>query len=139
MTGRLHRLWRSIVGLPAWVRLWLVILAGTNMASLAFLDTEVGRYSALAFMLIGCFNMPTMFIQGGLTRLLSFPHFFWIPLEIYLLSKLTAPGALDTIRPDTAFALAIFTVNAVSLMFDVLESARWLGGRREILGLSRPI
>ena len=42
---------------------------------LAFLD-QVGRYTALAAFGIVClFNMPMMWIQRGMTRLLAIPHF----------------------------------------------------------------
>lgn len=130
------RLWRSIVGLPAWVKFWLMVLAGTNMASFAFLHTDTGRWAAMAFAIVGAINMPMMFVQGGLTRLLSLPHFVWAPLLIHLFPKIIGPSALDHADPEFLFAAALFAVNGISLMFDALESVRWFGGRREILGLA---
>ncbi len=136
MAGRLSRLWRSILGLPAWVKIWVIILASTNMASFAFLHTQTGRWTAIAFVIVGCFNMPMMFIQGGLTRLLSMPHFVWAPLLVYIYPRVFGAHALDWSSPEHTFALAVFTANGISLMFDALETFRWLSGRREILGLA---
>jgi hypothetical protein len=31
----------------------------------------------------------------------------------------------------------VFTVNTISLAFDLVDAAKWLGGRREVLGLNR--
>ena len=35
------------------------------------------------------------------------------------------------------YALLVFTFNSISLAFDLVDAARWLGGRREVLGLDR--
>ena len=130
----MKQLLQSMAGLPRPVQLWLPILFGTNMASLAFLDTDVGRNTAIAFAVVCAFNMPMMFIQRGLTRLLAFPHFIWIPLVIYLFDRLWGahpiePGAART------YALLVFTFNTISLAFDVVDAMKWVGGRREVLGL----
>lgn len=130
------RLWRSIVGLPAWVKYWLMVLAGANMASFAFLHTDTGRWAAVAFAIVGAINMPMMFVQGGLTRALSLPHFVWAPLLIHLFPKVVGPGALDHADPEFLLATTLVAVNGISLAFDILESVRWFGGRREILGLA---
>lgn len=86
----MKQLFQSMMGLPRWVQLWLPILFGTNMASLGFLDQEVGRYTAFAFAIVCMFNMPMMFIQRGMTRLLAIPHFAWFPLVVYLFGQLWA-------------------------------------------------
>ncbi len=137
MKSRIGQLWESISGLPTWVKIWLMILATTNMMSFAFLDTETGFWTAIAFTIIGLLNMPMMFAQAGLTRLLSFPHFVWLPLLVYLYPRLIGPHAIAHSNPECVLALSVFVVNGISLMFDILESYRWLRGRREILGHQR--
>ena len=104
--------------------------------SFAFTSTPEGWWIAIAFAAIASINMPTMVMQGGMTRFLSLPHFIWLPLVIYLYGQLYGATPL----PDgnhRSFVTAIFTLNTVSLLFDVLEAYRWLSGRREILGLAR--
>lgn len=136
LNSRLANVWASISGLPSWVKIWLVILATSNMLSLAFLDTESGIWTAIAFAIVGMLNMPMVFVQGGLTRLLSIPHFVWVPLLVYLYPRLIGPNAISHADPQYLFMLLVFVVNGVSLLFDALEGYRWLSGRREILGLS---
>ncbi|MFC3165957.1 hypothetical protein [Ciceribacter thiooxidans] len=137
MTSKWRRIWASLTGLPLWVRLWLVVLALTNMSSLALLDTDSGRWTAVAFAAVGVFNMPMVYIQGGLTRLLSVPHVIWIPLLIHLIGKLLADHAIAPGSSEYILAVSVVVVNGISLLFDALESWRWLAGRREILGLHK--
>lgn len=124
----------SMAGLPRWVQLWLPLLFGTNMASLAFLDTDVGRNTAIAFAVVCAFNMPMMVIQRGLTRLLALPHFAWLPLVVYLYGQLYGANPLPpgTVR---TYATLVFTFNTFSLLFDVADAIKWLRGAREVLGL----
>lgn len=135
MTSKWRTIRASLMGLPLWVRLWLVVLALTNMSSLAFLDTDSGRWTAMAFAAVGVFNMPMVYIQGGLTRLLSVPHAIWIPLLIHLIQRLFVDHAIAPGSDEYVFASAVAVVNGTSLLFDALESWRWLSGRRELLGL----
>lgn len=137
MTSRLRRLSASIAGLPQWVQAWLVVLVGTNLASFAFLASDVGRWTAAAIVVVGTLNLPMMVIQGGLTRLLSLPHFLWFPLLFFLIGRLHGADALPAGSPVRSFALAVLIVNGISLLFDVIEIYRWLRGEREVLGLVR--
>lgn len=81
--------------------------------------------------------MPMVYIQGGLTRLLSVPHVIWIPLLIHLIRRLFVDHAIAADSDEYVFAAAVVAVNGISLLFDALESWRWLAGRREILGLHK--
>lgn len=133
MSDNFERILASMLGLPRWVQGWMAILFGMNMASFAFLDTRVGMWTAAAFAVVASLNMTLMFFQGGLTRLLSFPHFVWLPLMPYLLLNLYGveplpPGNLRT------FATGLLFVNSISLVFDTLEAIRWIRGGREVLG-----
>ncbi len=38
-------------------------------------------------------------------------------------------------NPEFSFGLMVMVVNGISLMFDVVDASRWLGGDRKILGL----
>lgn len=135
MSARLKAVWRSFMGMPRWVRIWVTLLATTNLASLGFLDTAIGFWTAVAFGVVAAFNMPMMIIQSGLTRLMSFPHFVWVPLLIFIYPKLFGADALEPGSAVYIFGLAVFTVNGISLLFDVYESVRWLRGDREVLGI----
>lgn len=136
MSVEIGRLMKSIGGMPTWIQIWLAILMSTNMASLAFLDTPVGLWTAVAFAIVCMFNMPMMLIQGGMTRLLSLPHFVWAPLVVFIFLQLHGDNPIPRGTTLHAFAVAVFVVNTISLVFDVMEVYRWFRGRREILGLA---
>lgn len=136
MSDRLERIAASMFGLPRWVQGWMAILFGLNMASFAFLDTRVGMWAAAAFAVVASLNMTLMYLQRGLTRLLSFPHFLCLPLMPYLFLSLYGseplpPGNLRN------FATCLLVVNSASLAFDTLEAIRWVRGDREVLGLDK--
>lgn len=135
--GRLRRLGASIAGLPLWVQAWLIVLASTNMASLAYLDSPVGVWTAVAFTAVAAANMPLMLLQGGMTRLLALPHFLWFPLVGWLLVRLFGSDPLPAGSDERAYALLVVIVNGISLAFDVPDSIKWWRGKREILGLQR--
>ncbi len=135
MKARLALIWRSFTGLPLWVRVWVTVLVATNLVSLGFLDTAIGFWTAAAFCVVAAFNGPMMVVQGGLTRLMSFPHFVWMPLLVFLYPQLFGANALEPGSPVHVFGLAVFAVNGISLLFDVLESFVWLRGGREVLGI----
>ncbi|MHA1536226.1 MAG: hypothetical protein ACTSUD_01610 [Alphaproteobacteria bacterium] len=136
MSARLAAVWRSFRGLPLWVRIWVTLLAASNLASLGFLDSAIGVWTAIAMAAVVVLNGPMMVIQGGLTRLMSFPHFVWAPLLVFIYPRLFGADALEPGSPVHIFALAVFTVNGISLAFDIYESIAWLRGGREILGAS---
>lgn len=132
---RLHRLMRSFLGLPLWVQVWMTVLIGTNLAAFWMLDTAVGFWTAVALVVMMAFNGPMMVIQAGMTRLLSIPHFVWLPLAVYILYRLFGPEPIDRDSAEFGYAVAVFAVNGISLAFDVYESYRWLRGDREVLGV----
>lgn len=129
------RIIASVLGLPAWVKAWLTILISANTASLAFLDSDVGRCTALAFAVVCLINVPTIVVQRGLTRLLSFPHFVWFPLCAYLALQLWGAHPLPhgMVR---VYALIVLYCNGISLAFDIVDAIKWVRGQREVLGVA---
>ena len=135
MVVNLNRLWDSMLGIPHWVQIWLMILVSVNMVSLFFLDSPIGFWTAIAFGVVCIVNMPIMFIQGGLTRALSFVHIVWVPLIAFLCGQLFDENAIEPGTTIYMFGIAVIVVNTISLLFDVMEVYRWINGGREILGV----
>lgn len=130
------QIWQSLIGLPHWVKLWLLVLMTANMSSLFFLDSSVGQWTAISFLVVGLVNMPMIYFQNGLTRLLSFPHLIWFGLLAYLLTQLF--GQTDLLTGNLRnFVIIVIVINGISLVFDTLECIRWLKGNREVLGLKK--
>jgi len=134
----MRRLWRSILGLPQWVQGWVAILIATNMASLWFLDHPIGLWTAIAAAAVAATNLPIMIVQGGITRLLSFPHIVWVPLLFFILDELVRADGPAVGSAIWVFGVTVFAANLISVMFDLLDIVRWSHGEREILGLDGP-
>ena len=125
--------WRA---LPLWVQVWVgLVLVPVNVAAFFMLDTETGQYTAIAALFVALTNGPLMIVYQGMNRVLSLPHLVaWGPL-VYLLALRLASETMAT--GEWIYAVLIVVVNGISLVFDLLDSWRWLRGERETPGLSR--
>ncbi len=113
---------------PLRVRLWLMVLLAANLAApLFFLHRTEAQVVLLAFVA----SMGVMILLTGLTgftRLLGLGHVFWIPMIIWLWTR------LDQIPSDDAFGVWIrvmIAVNTLSLLIDAVDVVRYLAGDRE--------
>jgi hypothetical protein len=130
--NRWQSIWRSYPALPLWVQLWVCVLVVPNVAAFAFLHTEIGIWTAIAIVVFGVINLPTIYVQRGFSRLLSFPHFIWAPLIVFIAVRLSSAAPIDS--GELWLGLAVLIVNLISLVFDVLDAGRWLRGQRDIFG-----
>lgn len=132
----LASIFRSYTSMPMWVQIWVMILVVVNASCLSFLDSAVGRATALAGAFVIVTNLPIMLYYAGMNRAMAIPHLFaWIPLSVFLLLALWGEQSAEL--PDSVrhYALAVLVVNAISLAFDVVDTRRWLRGERETPGV----
>jgi len=130
-----HKLsWKSFRSLPPWVQIWVgLILVPVNAASFFMLSFPAAQYTAIAAVVVILTNGPLMIVYCGMNRSLSIPHLIaWIPLEIALVMRLWGS---ETDPVETYYALLVLVVNGISLVFDVIDSWRWLRGERETPGI----
>lgn len=134
MTSRLSACHRSFLALPRWVQIWVgVVLVPVNALPFFFLDTPTGRVAALAAMFVVLTNLPIMLIERGMSRLMAVPHLLaWLPLLPYLAARLVFQQPLA--RSEMLLAIALVVVNSTSLVFDTLDTWRWICGKRDIPG-----
>jgi hypothetical protein len=130
----LRRSWQSFRSLPVWVQIWVgLILVPVNIAPFFLLDTWSGQWAALAALFVLVTNGPIMLWYAGMNRALSLPHLVaWVPLEVALVLRVAGhagPATLAT--PELVLAWVLLIVNGISIVFDVLDSWRWLKGERE--------
>lgn len=131
MWDRHVRAWQSFRRLPGWVQIWVgCILVPVNAASFLFLDYPVGFWTAMAAVAVVLSNYPIMLMAAGMSRLMSVPHvLIWGPLQpalLYWLVNAELPVAV------TSYVVVLLFINGISLIFDVLDSWRWLRGERDI-------
>ncbi len=125
--------WQSFRSLPFWVQVWVAgILVPVNAAGFLLLDTLAGQWTALAAVLVLLSNYPVMLACRGMGRLLSVPHLLiWGPLQVALLYRL-ASGSPEPV--EFGFMILVLVVNGISLVFDTMDTLRWLRGEREVPG-----
>lgn len=137
MKARLSSIWHSYRSLPGWVQIWVgLILVPVNMLPFFFLDTWSGRAGALAAVVVVLTNAPIMWAAAGMSRAMSLPHLVaWIPLEIALILRLCgAAGAVPRSGSESLLIVLLLGVNGISLVFDAIDSWRWLRGERQVPG-----
>jgi hypothetical protein len=133
-------IWKSFRSLPLWVQVWVAgILSPANAVPFFLLDTWLGAAAAIATGFVVATNLPIMVAARGMTRLMSVPHLFaWIPLQILIPLRLTgAIGGAPATGAEWWLGVILFVVNGISLVFDVIDSWRWLRGEREVAGAAR--
>lgn len=132
MRERLLACGRSFPALPRWVQWWVAgVPVPVNTLPFAYLDTPTGREAAIASLVVGCTNVPIMIAERSMSRLMSVPHLIaWIPLLLLLVYRLQSPQ--PPIGSEWILAIALVTINGISLIFDAFDSYRWLRRKRAI-------
>lgn len=137
MKARLARILHSFQSLPGWVQVWVgFVLIPVNVLPFFFLGTWSGRAAAMAALFVVVTHVPIMWGASGMSRAMSLPHLpAWMPLEIALTLRLAgAAGGVPPSLAETTLAILLLLVNGISLVFDALDSWRWLQGQRDVPG-----
>lgn len=136
-SSRLVLIWHSFRSIPLWVQIWVAgILVPANAAAFLMLNTWSGQMAAWAAAFVVLTNVPIMWFAGGMSRLMSLPHLIaWGPLQVALVMRLTGQAGITPLTGvEQAFIIGLLTINGISLVFDTLDSWRWLKGEREVPG-----
>lgn len=136
---RMNDIWRSLRSLPVWVQIWVVgILVPVNVLPFFLLETAVGQAGAVAALVVLVTNGPLLWMYRGMNKVLSIPHLLaWGPLEIYLLMLLADSGfRAEAGALELGLAVLLLVINGISLVFDVIDSAKWMAGDRVTPGIT---
>lgn len=122
------RLNRGLMRMPAGWRLWVTVLMLANLVAPLFFLGQLEAWVVLGTFLAAGALMGLLCGAFGFTRILGLAHFLWIPLLIWLGTRLAE------IPDDTAFGLwlrVLIGLNALSLVIDLVDVGRYLAGDRE--------
>ena len=112
---------------PAWLLVWVFWMGTINSLAIVFLKHRPACWILAAF-LGNLLFMTTLFEVNGYNRLLGLSHvIFWTPLLVYLFrirNKLPRAGLI------VVWIKVLFLTNALSLMVDYSDVARYLLGER---------
>ncbi len=113
---------------PLYVRVWMILLLAANLAAPLFFLARVEAQAVLAALAASFAMMVILTGLTGYTRLLGAGHIFWVPLIVWLWTR------LDQIPADDAFGVwvrVLIGLNAISLVIDVIDVVRYAAGDRE--------
>ena len=136
---RLQRIWHSYRSLPLWVQVWVGgILVPVNAMSFLLLHTQTGQWAAWAALFVVATNAPIMWVEQGMSKLMSMPHLIaWLPLQVALLARLAGQLGDAPLQPfEHPLIVALLLVNGISLAFDAIDSVRWFKGDRAVPGMA---
>ena len=124
----MFRFLRTLLKMPKPWLAWIGVLVIVNLiAPLLFLDTLEGKV-VLATFILGVVLQTAIFSARGFVRLLGLGHSAWIPLVIWLWTRLDLVSAGSS---TSYWLIGVIAVNTVSLIIDVVDVIRYINGDRK--------
>ncbi len=118
---------RGMMHMPVPWQLWLLLLVTVNLiVPLVYLDRLEAQVVA-GTMVVSMLLMTGLTARTGFTRLLGLGHIAWVPLLVFLWTR------LDAVPADEGFGLwmrVLITLNALSLLIDAVDVIRYIAGDR---------
>ena len=115
--------------------LWVAMLMALNMMGPLFFIHTLEAQAVLVSALAGAMLMMFLFGRYGFVRLLGLGHIFWIPLVIWLGTRIPESGLSTSFGVWLAFVLV---ANIVSLAIDILDVSLYLRGDRRPMVAHQP-
>ncbi len=110
------------------VRLWLMVLVAANLIVPVFYLPRLEAWVTIGVFFASAVLMTMLTALFGFTRVLGAGHILWIPLMLWLWTR------LDAIPSDDPFGIWIrilMILNGISLVIDMADVARYIGGDRK--------
>ena len=110
------------------VKVWLLLLVTANAVAPLFFLQRIEAQIVLGAMFVGATLMSFLTARFGFTRILGLGHILWIPMLVFLFTRLGDIPASD------AFGIwirALFVLNGMSLVIDAVDVIRYITGDRK--------
>ncbi len=118
---------RGLLRLPIGVRLWMLLLVSANLIlPVIYFQQSEARIVLLTFF-AGILLMVVITGSSGFTRLVGLGHIFWVPLVLFLVSRLGSIPATDAYG---IWIRSVIAVNTISLVLDAIDVVRFARGER---------
>ncbi len=118
---------RGMLKMPVHWQLWLLLLVTANLLIPLFFLARIEAQVVVATFAASVALTTALTGRYGFTRILGLGHVLWIPLLFFLWTR------LDAIPAEDAFGIwirALMALNALSLVIDGIDVARYLAGDR---------
>ena len=118
---------KGMMSMPVHVQLWVMLLGALNMIAPFFFLEHLEAKIVLGVFMASAMLMMILTAASGFTRLLGLGHVLWIPLLIYLWTRLGQHPATDAFG---YWLRGLMVVNAISLVIDIRDVVLYLKGDR---------
>jgi hypothetical protein len=116
------------VRFPPIPRIWVAWLVGVNAAGLLFID-HIEAQVALAAVAVVVLMQALIYQRERFIRVLGVTHILWVPMLAWIASRIpTFPSEETQFR---AWAVTLIVTNAICLMIDTWDAARFVAGERK--------
>ena len=117
----------GVLKLPLAVQIWLGVLVIANAVVPMFFIGHREAQVVLGVFMVSAASMMILAHVLGFTRLLGLGHVLWIPLLLYLWSRM---GGHPAVEPYGAWMRIVMLLNAASLVIDAWDVVRYARGER---------
>ncbi len=121
---------RGLGRLPGRLKPFLASLLIANMIAPLFGLWQVEARVVLAVAILNGIIFVLLTARFGFTRILGLGHVLWIPLILYLTTRLDVHAATSV---HGIWIRVVILINSISLVFDTWNVIQYLGGKREEL------
>ncbi len=119
---------KGMLRMPFHWQLWLLVLVTANVIGpLIFLDHVEARI-VLGTILASMMLMVFLTARFGFTRILGLGHILWIPMLLFLFTRLGHIPATDAYG---IWIRVLMVLNTVSLVIDAVDVGRYMTGDRQ--------
>jgi len=118
---------QGMLNMPVQWRLWLALLVTVNLVIPMFFLSRLEAQVVVATLATSMVLMTIITGLSGFTRLLGLGHILWLPLLYFLWVRLELYPTSDFFG---LWMRAVMLVNAVSLIIDAIDVARYVAGDR---------
>ncbi len=119
---------KGILRMPLPWRLWMLLLVALNLVLPFFFIDRLEAQLVLVAMAVSMFLMTGLTAVSGFSRLLGLGHVAWIPLIVFLGTRLSQVPASDFYG---MWLRVLIVANSLSLVIDLVEVVRYAAGDRE--------
>ena len=119
---------KGLLKSPTHVQVWLLFLMTSNLVLPLFFLHRLEAQLVLVASLAGAILMTILTGVYGFNRLVGLGHIFWIPLLLFLWTR------LGQIPADSFYGLwlrIVMALDGVSLVIDAIDVFRYVAGDRE--------
>ena len=119
---------KGILKMPVLWQVWLAALVATNLVVPMFFLQRLEARVILGTILASMALMTYLTGRYGFTRIVGLGHILWIPMLLFLFTRLSDIPATDAYG---IWIRVLMVLNTVSLVIDAVDVGRYMTGDRQ--------